>query len=75
MSGYKDGVGGADYCFIEGCIGRGRCPRCGEINYGLMGYYGAIASAAKRWGVSEAEAERRIAERQLARLPVQEVSG
>jgi hypothetical protein len=55
-----DGIGGADLCHIEGCVGKGRCPRCGSTDYGLMGYFGAVASAAKRWGVSEAEAERRI---------------
>ena len=60
MSNYKDGVGGADYCIMEGCIGRGPCPRCGTINYALMGYYGAVARWAKAWGVTEEEAERRM---------------
>ena len=66
MSNYKDGVGGSDFCFMEGCLGRGHCPRCGETNYRLLGYYGAVASAAKRWGVTEDEAERRIEARALA---------
>ena len=60
MSNYPEGLSGSAYCIIEGCIGRGQCPRCGETNYRLMGYYGAVATAAKRWGVSEEEAERRI---------------
>lgn len=47
-------------CQAEGCIGRGPCPRCGEVNYALMGYYGAIARWAKVWRVTEEEAERRI---------------
>lgn len=47
-------------CQAEGCIGRGPCPRCGEANYRLMGYYGAVARWAKEWGVSEDDAERRM---------------
>lgn len=62
--GYKDGVGGADLCFMEGCLGNGHCPRCGVTNYHLLGYYGAVASAAKRWGCTTDEAERRISARQ-----------
>lgn len=62
MSNYPDGMRPEDYCHTEGCIGRGRCPRCGSINYGLMGYYGAVTRWARAWGVSEEEAERRIAE-------------
>ena len=45
--GYPDGLGGGDICLMEGCIGGGvKCPRCGEINYSLRGYLGAMA----RWG-------------------------
>lgn len=51
---------------MEGCIGKGNCRRCGEVNYRLLGWYGAVASAAKRWGVSEDEAETRIIEHQEA---------
>ena len=47
-------------CQIEGCMGKGPCPRCGEVNYALMGYYGAVARWAKTWGVSEDEAQRRM---------------
>lgn len=60
MSGYPDNISGADLCHMEGCIGRGNCRRCGRVNYAEMGYYGALARNAKRWGVSEAEAERRM---------------
>lgn len=55
-----DGLSRGAICVMEGCRGRGPCPDCGETNYRLMGYYGAIASAAKLWGVSEDEAESRI---------------
>jgi len=64
--GYPDDISGSDYCLIEGCIGRGPCPRCGETNYALMGFFGAVARWAKVWGISEDEAERRIGERQKA---------
>ena len=66
MSNYKDGVGGSDLCHMEGCVGNGRCPRCGDINYALMGYYGAVARWAKGWGVSTEEAETRISVSQHA---------
>lgn len=62
MSGYPDNIMHSDLCYMEGCIGRGRCPRCGSINYALMGYYGAVARWAKAWGVTEDEAERRMVE-------------
>ena len=57
---YREDVTGADLCHIEGCIGRGPCPRCGETNYALMGFYGAVARWAKAWGVSEDEALNRM---------------
>lgn len=60
MSNYPDGMHGSDWCHVEGCIGKGRCPRCGRIDYGWMGYWGAVARWAKKWGVSEDEAERRF---------------
>jgi hypothetical protein len=60
--GYPDGLSGWAYCHMEGHTGRGRCYRCGEINYRLMGWYGAVARNAKRWGVSEKEAEDRMVE-------------
>ena len=66
--GYPEGLSGKDYCYMEGCIGKGPCPRCGKTNYRLMGWYGAIASAAKRWGVTNEEAERRIVARQRAEV-------
>ena len=56
---YANDASRAAACYT-GCIGRGQCPRCGGINYRLMGYYGAIARWAKAWGVSEAQAEERI---------------
>ena len=69
MSNYPEGLSGAAYCFMEGCVGRGPCPRCGKTNYRLMGYYGAVARWAKAWGISTDEAEQRIvANRQRAAL-------
>jgi hypothetical protein len=61
---YPDDITGPQVCYIEGHIGKGRYPRCGAINYVLMGYYGAIARWAKAWGISEDEAEARIAANQ-----------
>lgn len=69
---YPDGLRPDAYCYMEGCIGRGRCPRCGDVNYNLMGYYGAVARWAQAWGISEDEAERRIGENQMARDDKQE---
>ena len=60
---YPDDISLASVCLIEGCIGEGHCPRCGETNYRLLGYLGAIARWAKQWGVSKEEAERRIERR------------
>ena len=58
---YPEGLSGADLCHIEGCIGeKGNCRRCGEVNYRLLGFYGAVARWAKAWCVSEDEAEERI---------------
>lgn len=62
-----DGLPESAFCQMEGCIGRGRCPRCGDINYHLMGFYGAVATAARRWGISQDEAEKRIRANQEAR--------
>lgn len=67
MSNYPDGLSASVYCVMEGCVGRGPCPRCGETNYAWMGYWGAVASAAKRWNVSEDEAMRRIGEHEEAK--------
>lgn len=64
-SRYPEGLSGSDLCYMEGCVGKGNCPRCGKVNYALMGYFGAIARWAKAWGVSEDEAERRIGQHQL----------
>lgn len=55
---YPDGLSGRDFCYMEGCIGKGRCSRCGSINYQLMGYHGALARWAKTWRMSEGETER-----------------
>ena len=65
MSAYPEGISGSDLCYMEGCTGRGPCPRCGKTNYALMGWYGAVARWAKAWGVSEDEAEKRIIARQI----------
>ena len=69
MSMYPDDIGPmhAGLCVMEGCIGNGYCPRCGETNYRLMGWYGARARWAKAWGVTEDEADRRITKHQLER--------
>ena len=72
MSNYPDGMNGGDLCYCEGCLGKGICPRCGEINYRLLGFYGAVARWAKEWGVSEKEAERLIGEHQEARIAAME---
>lgn len=61
---YPDGIRGRDLCHIEGCVGKGNCPRCGKINYHLLGYYGAVARWAKAWGVTEKEAHHRIVQNQ-----------
>ena len=61
---YPEGLNGRDYCYMEGCIGKGPCPRCGKTNYAWMGYWGAVARWAKTWGVSEEVAQRRITLRQ-----------
>lgn len=57
---YPPDLSRAAICRIEGHRGEGHCPDCGDVNYRLLGYYGAIASAAKRWGVTREEAEYRI---------------
>ncbi len=51
------------HCLFEGCVtrpGSAHCYECGRTDYPLMGWYGAIASAAKRWDVTKDEAEDRI---------------
>lgn len=60
QSNYPDCISGSDYCHMEGCLGNGHCSRCGETNYHLLGYFGAVARWAKAWGVSREEAEKRI---------------
>ena len=50
---YPDGLTESDICLMDGHEGDGHCPRCGDVNYRLLGYIGAIASAAKRWGCSK----------------------
>lgn len=68
MSNYPEGLPSYALCQMEGCIGKGYCSRCGETNYALMGYYGAIARWAKAWDVSKDEAERIIREHEIARF-------
>ena len=63
---YPDDITGSQICYMEGCSGTGYCSRCGETNYHLLGYLGAIARWAKKWGVSKEEAEQRIEAHQLA---------
>jgi len=69
---YPDDISGTAICHMEGCVGKGPCPRCGETNYAWMGYWGAVARWAKAWGISEDEAERRIAEHQGAAVEARE---
>ena len=38
---------------------------CGDVNYRLLGYYGARARWAKAWGVTEDEAADRMARRDI----------
>jgi hypothetical protein len=66
VSYYPDHITGADLCHMEGCVGEGHCPRCGDTNYHLLGYFGAVARWAKQWGVTKDEAERRIEAHQAA---------
>lgn len=40
---------------------KGHCPDCGHVNYRLLGWFGARARWAKAWGVTEQEAEDRMA--------------
>ena len=61
--GYPDDIHDWQICHMEGCLGNGHCPRCGRVNYALLGFYGAVARWAKAWGVSKEEAEHRIAMR------------
>ena len=58
--GYPPGMSGSDMCHVEGHIGKGNCSRCGDIDYGIMGYYGAVARWAKAWGITERETEHRF---------------
>ena len=65
---YPDDITGPQICIIEGHTGDGHCPRCGDRNYALLGYYGAIARWAKAWGVTKEEAQRRIDYRMLVKV-------
>ena len=57
---YPDDIQGWQLCYIEGCLGKGNCSRCGKINYHLMGYYDAIAKWAKVWKCGAEDAEKRM---------------
>ena len=58
-SSYPDDIQPWQVCIIEGCRGP-NCSDCGTVNYRWLGYLGAVASAAKRWGVSKEDAEEHI---------------
>ena len=60
---YPDDTKGWQICIMEGHSGNGHCPRCGDVNYKLLGYYGARARWAKAWNMTEDEVERKWAER------------
>ena len=44
---------------------KGHCPDCGDVNYRLLGWYGAVARWAKAWGVTEDMAIDRMARRDI----------
>ena len=64
---YPDDTQGWQICIMEGHGGKGHCPRCGDVNYKLLGYYGALARWGKKWGLTETETERRFMENARAR--------
>lgn len=70
MSGYPPNMSGSDMCHVEGCIGKGPCPRCGNTDYAWMGYWGAIARWSRKWGISERETERRFNQSQIDKANV-----
>lgn len=64
---YPDDITGPAVCAMEGCAGNGHCPRCGETNYALLGFRGAMARLAKKWGLATIEeAEKRWVAEALA---------
>ncbi len=44
----------------------GACRNCGDVNYHLLGWYGAVARWARAWKITEDEASDRITRRQIA---------
>ena len=47
---YPDGLSDRAICHIEGCLwgpGQPHCPRCGKVNYYILGCMGAAARWAK----------------------------
>ena len=62
-----------DYATLAAChMGdhggeRGHCPYCGDVNYRLLGWFGARARWAKAWGVTKDEAAERIVRNQIAK--------
>ncbi len=65
MSNYLDDISGSNLCFIEGCLGKGTCPRCGETDYVWMGYWGAVARWSKEWNLTEEQTQERFYENSL----------
>ena len=45
----------------------GHCANCGDVNYRLLGWFGAVARWAKAWGVTKDDAEDRIVRSQIAK--------
>jgi hypothetical protein len=45
---------------------KGHCPDCGDVNYRLLGWYGAVARWAKAWKITQDEASDRIVRGQIA---------
>lgn len=64
--GYPEGLSGSDFCHMEGHDSpRGVCRRCGERDYHLMGYYGALGRRAKKLGITIDELESQIIRERL----------
>jgi len=64
---YPDDTQGWQVCIMEGCAGP-NCSRCGNVNYAWLGFLGAMARLAKKWGVSRDEAEARWTAEQEAKF-------
>lgn len=64
---YPDYLPYGAICQMEGHRGNGYCPDCGNVNYKLLGYYGAVARWAKAWGITREQAEQRMTEHAITK--------